>query len=73
MPNTYVDIIKKDAVVQVPVTNRDIVALQSILLRSIEHKISLDDSSWETIENLCARIDECAKEQNLTESRIIEF
>lgn len=73
MPNTYVDVIKKDAVIHVPFTASDILALQTILLKNLDHKIEIDDVSWETIENLCSRVDQCAKEQNMTEPREISF
>ena len=73
MPNTYVDVIRRDAVISVPFTLADITALQTILLKNLDKRITLDDKSWDTIEDLCTKIDQCAKEQNLTESKEISF
>lgn len=73
MANTYVDVIKKDAVINVPFTTNDVSALQSILIKHLERKVSIDDKSWDVIEEICHRIDKCAKDQNLTESKSIEF
>jgi len=68
MANTYVDVIKKDAVINVPFTTNDVSALQSILIKQLERKVSIDD-----IEEICHRIDKCAKDQNNTESKNTEF
>lgn len=73
MPNTYVDVIKQGAVINVPFTSNDIAALQTILLKNLDNQIKLDDTSWNTIEGLCSRVDHCAKDQNLTESKEISF
>jgi len=73
MLNTYVDVIKTNAVVNVPFTTKDVAALQLILLKNLDHRINLDDISWSIIEGLCTRIDDCAKEQNLIESKEISF
>jgi hypothetical protein len=73
MSKTYMSSLKKDAVIQVPVTTDDIAKLHSILLKHLDNKISLDPRSWEIIEKLCYKIDACAEEQNLTELKEIEF
>jgi hypothetical protein len=73
MLNTYVDVIKQGAVINVPFTCKDITALQTILLKNLDSQIKLDDLSWNTIESLCSRIDNCAKDQDLTESKEISF
>jgi hypothetical protein len=73
MPNTYVDVIKKNVVINVSFTLADVTALQTILLKHLEHKITLDDKSWNIIEDLCTKVDQCAKDQNLTESKEISF
>ena len=39
----------------------------------ITNKVSLDDESWQTVESLCSKIDECARMQNQTESKEVNF
>jgi hypothetical protein len=73
MPKTYVNVIRKDAVISVPFTCKDVSAYQTVLLKHISGDIQLDDQSWQIIEELCTRIDNQAEEQNLTESKSIEF
>jgi RNA:NAD 2'-phosphotransferase (TPT1/KptA family) len=73
MSKTYMSSLKKDAVVQVPMSTEDIAKLHSILLKHLDSQISLDDRSWETIERLCSKIDKCADKQNLTELKEVNF
>ncbi len=73
MSKTYVTSLRKDAVIQVPITSDDIAKLHSILLKHLDSQISLDDNSWAAIEKLCNKIDACAEEQNLTETREVNF
>jgi RNA:NAD 2'-phosphotransferase (TPT1/KptA family) len=73
MSKTYVSSLRKDAVIQVPITSDDIAKLHSILLKHLDNQISLDDNSWAAIEKLCNKIDRCAEEQNLTELREVNF
>ena len=73
MSKTYMSSLKKDAVIQVPITTDDIAKLHSILLKHLDDQISLDDISWKTIERLCSKIDACAEQQNLTELKEIQF
>lgn len=73
MSKTYMNSLKKNAIVQVPITTDDIAKLHTILLKHLDNQISLDDRSWEIIQKLCSKIDTCAEEQNLTELKEIEF
>ena len=73
MSKTYVSSLRKDAIIQVPITSDDIAKLHSILLKHLDNQISLDDNSWAAIEKLCSKIDRCAEEQNLTETREVNF
>lgn len=73
MAKTYVKVIKKDAVINVPFTTDDIAKLQSILLKHLDKKVNLDDDSWIIIEQLCERIDESAFSQDKTESKEVIF
>jgi hypothetical protein len=73
MARTYVNVIKKGAVVNVPFSTDDIARLQSILLRHLDSQANLDQRSWDTIEEICERIDSCARQQNQTESKEVEF
>lgn len=70
---TYVDTIKENAEVNVVFTSKDIITLQSILVKHVQGLNKLDDTSWATIESLCERIDQCAREQNLIESKSVEL
>lgn len=73
MLSTHIDVIKQGAVINVPFTTGDIRALQMILLKNLDNQVQLDQTSWDTIEQLCSKVDECAKDQNLTQSREISF
>lgn len=73
MSKTYMSSLKKDAVVQVPMSTEDIAKLHTILLKHLDNQISLDDKSWEIIEALCSKIDKCADKQNLTELKEVNF
>lgn len=73
MAKTYVNILRKDAVINVPFTPADTAKLQMILLKHLDKSVSLDDSSWKTIEELCQRIDDEARQQNQTESKEVDF
>lgn len=73
MAKTYVKVIKKDAVINVPFTTDDIAKLQSILLKHLDKKVNLDDESWIIIEQLCERIDDNAFNQDKTESKEVIF
>jgi len=73
MSKTYVTSLRKDAVIQVPITSDDIAKLHSVLLKHLDSQINLDNKSWDVIERLCNKIDRCAEEQNLTESREVNF
>lgn len=67
------DVFKQDAQITVQFTTDDVAALQSILLRHLAGEAKLDDPSWETITDLCTRIDQCAKDQMQTVSKEVEF
>lgn len=73
MARTYVNVIKKGAVVSVPFSTDDIARLQAILLRHLDDQARLDAASWDTIEEICQRIDNCAKDQNQTERKEVDF
>ncbi len=73
MAKTYVNVIKKDAVINVPFTTDDIARLQAILLKHLDKKLSIDDESWNTIEELCERIDHNAVNQDKIESKEVSF
>jgi len=73
MAKTYVNVIKKDAVINVPFTTDDIARLQAILLKHLDKKLSIDDESWNTIEELCERIDQNAVNQDKIESKEVSF
>jgi hypothetical protein len=73
MAKTYVNVIKKDAVINVPFTTNDIVKLQAILLKHLDKKVSIDDESWNTLEELCDRIDQNAINQDKMESKEVSF
>lgn len=73
MAKTYVSIVKRNAVINVPFTTSDIFELHSILLRNLDDQNVLDNKTRESINNLCERIEACAKEQNQTESKEVNF
>jgi hypothetical protein len=73
MSKTYVNSLKKDAIVQVPMSTDDIAKLHTLLLKHLDNQISLDDKSWKVIEELCSKIDKCADKQNLTELKEVNF
>jgi len=73
MSRIYVNAIKKDAIIKVPFNTNDIAKLHCILLKHLDNKVSLDDESWQTVESLCSKIDECARMQNQTESKEVNF
>jgi RNA:NAD 2'-phosphotransferase (TPT1/KptA family) len=73
MSKTYVTVLKKNAIIQVPFTTDDISQLHSILLRHLDDQCKLDDRSWATIESLCGKIDRYAENQNQTESKEVNF
>lgn len=73
MTKTLMTVLKKDAQVCVSFTPGDVSALQSILMRHLTKEIKLDDRSWETIEQLCTRIDDCAATQDQIENKEVEF
>jgi hypothetical protein len=73
MPNTYLNVLKKDARVTVPFNTNDIAALHSILLRHLDDQCKLDTKSWSTIESLCSKIDSYAQSQNQVESKEVNF
>jgi|APGre2960657404_1045060.scaffolds.fasta_scaffold544052_2 hypothetical protein len=73
MAKTYVSVVKRNAVINVPFNTSDISELHSILLRNLDDQNVLDKKTWDTINNLCERIELCAKEQNQTESKEVNF
>ena len=73
MAKTYVNVIKKDAVINVPFTTDDVAKLQAILLKHLDYKIAIDDDSWNTVEELCSRIDHYAIIQHKIESKEVLF
>lgn len=73
MAKTYVDMFKPGAEVVVTFTSEDVVKLQAILFRHMSKKNQLDDASWDTILDLCDRIEACAKTQDKMESKEIKF
>jgi hypothetical protein len=73
MPITYLNVLKKDAIVNVTFNTSDISELHSILLRHLDDQCKLDDKSWSAIEALCGKIDRCAQNQNQTESKEVNF
>lgn len=73
MAKTYVSVLKKGAVINVKFTTDDISKLHSILLRSLDNQNQLDSASYDTINELCGRIDDEARQQNQTVNREINF
>jgi len=73
MTKTLMNVLKKDAQICVSFSTAQVCALQSILVRHITGESRLDDTSWNTLEELCTRIDEFAEQQNQMESKEVEF
>ena len=73
MSKMYVNTIKKDAVIQVPVTTDEISQFHTILLKHLDNQVKLDDKSWQIIEEFCSKIDCYAAQQNQTESKELEL
>ena len=73
MAKTYVNVVRRDAVINVPFNTSDISELHSILLRNLDDQNVLDQKTWNTINNLCEKIEICARQQNQTESKELEL
>lgn len=73
MSKTYVTVLKRNAHIEVPFTTDEVAQLHSILLRHLDDQCKLDDTSWNTINSLCSKIDEYAELQNQTISKEIQF
>jgi len=73
MSKTYFNVLKKDAVVNVPFTTKHISQIQLILLRHLDNQCNLDTASRETIESLCHDIDRYATSQKQFESKEVRF
>ena len=73
MAKTYVSVLKKGAIINVKFTTDDISKLHSILLRSLDNQNVLDTASYDTINELCGKIDNEATRQNQTVNREINF
>ena len=73
MAKTYVSVLKKGAVINVKFNTDDISRLHAILLRSLDNQNQLDTASYDTINELCGRIDDAARQQNQTVNREINF
>ena len=73
MAKTYVSVLKKGALINVKFTTEDITKLHAILLRSLDNQNVLDTASYDTINELCTRIDDSARQQNQTVNREINF
>jgi len=73
MAKTYVSVLKKGAVINVKFNTDDISRLHAILLRSLDNQNQLDTASYDTINELCSRIDDEARQQNQTVNREINF
>ena len=73
MSKTYFNVLKKDALVNVPFTTNQVSELHSILLRHLDNQCNLDDKSWKTIESLCHDIDRYANMQKQFESKEVHF
>lgn len=73
MSDIIVNSIKKDAIINVPITTVEILQYHSILLKHLDGVFELDNESWSIIETFCSKIDECARNQNLTETLKVKF
>ena len=73
MAKTYVSVLKKGAIINVNFTTDDITKLHAILLRSLDNQNLLDTASYDTINELCGRIDDAAREQKQTVNRELNF
>jgi len=73
MSKTYVTVLKRNALIEVPFTTDDVAQLHSILLRHLDDQCKLDDRSWDTIKSLCAKIDRYAEIQNQTVPKEVNF
>jgi len=73
MAKTYVSVLKKGAVINVKFNTDDITKLHAILLRSLDNQNQLDTASYDTINELCSRIDNAARQQNQTVNRELNF
>jgi hypothetical protein len=73
MAKTYIALLKKDAKIEFVFNTEDIAKLQTILLKHLTKENVLDDESWNIIQDLCNRIDECAQKQNQIESKEVNF
>lgn len=73
MAKTYVSVLKKGAIINVKFTTDDIAKFHAILLRSLDNQNLLDTASYDTINELCGRIDNEASKQNQTVNREINF
>lgn len=73
MAKTYVSVLKKGAVINVDFTSEDITKLHAILLRHLDNQNQLDNNSYDTINELCAKIEDAARKQNQTEDKEVNF
>lgn len=73
MSKTFVNVFKTDAQVDVSLSTSDIHAIQSILLRHLNGVIELDEKSWNTIQDLCEKIEQSAIMQDQMERKEVEF
>ena len=73
MSKTYVTVLKRNALIEVPFNTDEVSQLHSILLRHLDDQCKLDDKSWDTIKSICSKIDRCAEIQNQTVSKEVNF
>ena len=73
MSKTYVTVLKRNALIEVPFNTDEVSQLHSILLRHLDDQCKLDDKSWDTIKSICSKIDRYAEIQNQTVSKEVQF
>lgn len=73
MAKTYLNMLKDDAIIKVEFKPSDIVKLQAIIFKHMSKSITIDDDSWNTILDLCQRIDDEASRQKQTVSKEVNF
>lgn len=73
MSKTFVNVFKTDAQVNVSLSTSDIHAIQAILLRHLNGVTELDEKSWNTIQDLCEKIEQSAIMQDQMERKEVEF
>jgi hypothetical protein len=65
--------LKDDAIIKIEFRPADIAKLQAILFKHMSKTINIDDASWDTILDLCQRIDDEASLQKQIISKEVNF